>query len=132
VAAGSRRIWLVVALAAAGGVLALGAAGFVVLNLLREELPQVGDCLNDAASVDDMHVVACDSAEAAWAVVGEDGVWTRGDFDAAGPGEVCQAYPTTEQAMWVTSARSMGAATEGKVVCLEPLNPAPTPSPTGS
>jgi hypothetical protein len=117
-----RRIWpyvlvgvlVLFILVAVGGVL-------LVRSLLQEEVPEVGQCLNDAANPDDMEVVDCGSAEAAWSVVGSHGALTRGEFDQATQGDLCQAFPETQQAMWVTSSLTVDSGTEGEVICLAPV-----------
>jgi hypothetical protein len=116
-----RRIWPYVTIAVVVVVAALGVgAVLLVRSVLAEEVPQVGECLDNAANPDDMDVVDCGSAEAAWNVIGNDGTWPRGEFDAAAPGEVCQAFPETEQALWVTSSATVDSQTEGEVICLAP------------
>jgi hypothetical protein len=117
-----RRIWPYVTLAVVVVIVLLGVGGVVLLgNLLREEVPEVGECLNDAPAADDMEVVDCAAAEAAWRVIGNDGAWTRGEFDAAAQGDVCQAFAATEQALWVTSSSTVNSGTEGEVICLAPV-----------
>jgi hypothetical protein len=117
-----RRVWPYVALAAVIVIIGLGiGAALLVRSVLTEEVPQVGDCLNNAANPDDMDVVDCGSADAAWSVIGNDGTWTRGDFDAATQGEVCQAFTDTQQALWVTSSPTVNSGTEGEVICLAPV-----------
>jgi hypothetical protein len=116
----------------AGGLVALAvaaAAGFVALTLLSEDLPAAGDCLTDASVPDEMTVVDCGSSEAFWTVVGLDGTWTHGDFEAATAGEVCAGFPTSQQALWVSNARTVAAGTDGQVVCLEPLTPVEVATP---
>jgi len=117
-----RRVGLIVALTVLAALAAVAVGGFFLLSSLREDLPQVGDCLNDAPTADEMDVVACDGNDAAWSVIGSDGTWTRGDFDTAGQGEVCDAFPDTEQALWVTNATTVDSGTEGEVICLAPLS----------
>ena len=110
----------------ASGVLAVGAVatlGLLALSMLGEDPPVVGDCMTDAASVEDMVVVGCDSADAYWLVTGQDGNWTRGAFEAAQPGEVCADFPSTLQALWFSDQADVTDDTDGTVVCLEPLNP---------
>jgi hypothetical protein len=116
-----RRVGLIVTLTLLGTLVVVAAGVAALVLLTREELPQVGDCLNDAVLAADMEVVSCDSAEAAWSVIGSDGTWTRGEFDAAGQGEVCQGFPATEQALWVTNVRTVDSGTEGEVICLVPI-----------
>jgi hypothetical protein len=118
-----RRVGLIVTLTALVALAVVAVGAFLLLSVLREELPQVGDCMTDGATADDMEVVACDSGDAAWSVIGSDGTWTRGDFDVADQGEVCEAFPETAQALWVTSATSVASGTEGEVICLAPLAP---------
>jgi hypothetical protein len=116
-----RRVWLIVTLSVVAVLILLVVGGvFLVMNVLREEVPQVGECLNEA-SPEDMEVVDCGSAEAAWNVVGSDGTWTRGDFDAAAQGDVCQEFPETQQALWVTESPTVDSGTEGEVICLAPI-----------
>jgi hypothetical protein len=116
-----RRVGLIVALTVLGALAVVAIGGVVLVNLLREDLPQVGDCMTDGATADDMEVVACDSPEAAWNVIGSDGTWTWGDFNAAAQGELCQGFSDTDQALWVSNATSVEDATEGEVVCLAPI-----------
>jgi hypothetical protein len=119
------RIGLIVALVAVV-VVGLAVAGvWLVVNLIEEDVPTVGDCLTDQPDPDDMEIVGCDSGEAFWSVIGNDGSWTRGDFDTAEPGELCEEFEATERALWVTSARSVDAGTGGEVVCLAPLDADP-------
>ena len=131
-AAPPRRRRLGLVLGIAGGLVALAvaaAAGFVALTLLSEDLPAAGDCLTDASVPDEMTVVDCGSSEAFWTVVGLDGTWAHGDFEAATAGEVCAGFPTSQQALWVSNARTVSADTEGQVVCLEPHAPAGVATP---
>lgn len=116
-----RRVGLIVTLTVVAAVAVMAVGGFLLVGSLREDPPQVGDCLTDEPLADDMEVVACDAAAAAWSVIGSDGIWTRGDFDTAEQGEVCQGFPATQQALWVTSAASVEATTEGEVICLAPI-----------
>jgi hypothetical protein len=119
------RIGLIVALVAVA-VVGLAVAGvWLVVNLLEEEVPAVGDCLTDAPAPDDMEIVGCDSGEAFWSVIGDDGSWTRGDFDAAEVGELCEEFDATQRALWVTGERDVEAGTGGEVVCLAPLDADP-------
>jgi hypothetical protein len=119
------RIGLIVALVAVA-VAGLAAAGvWLVVNLLEEEVPTVGDCLTDQPDPDDMEIVGCDSGEAYWSVVGTDGSWTRGDFDSAEQGELCDGFEATQRALWVTSERDVKPGTGGEVVCLAPLDADP-------
>jgi hypothetical protein len=117
-----RRIWPYVTIGVVLLVILLGVGGVVLLGvLLREEVPEVGQCLDDAPSPDDMEVVDCGSAEAAWSVIGNDGPRTRGEFDQATQGDLCQAFAETQQAMWVTTSYTVDSSTEGEVICLAPV-----------
>jgi hypothetical protein len=120
-----RRIGLIVTLVAVV-VVGLAVAGvWLVVRMIEEEVPAVGDCLTDAPAADDMEIVGCDSGEASWSVIGNDGSWTRGDFDAADMGELCDEFEATQRALWVTSERDVEAGTGGEVVCLAPLDADP-------
>ncbi len=82
----------------------------------------VGDCLNDRPNIDDIRVVACDSEDAAWRVIGKNTGWTENDFDAATLEEVCEGFtvPADGAAIWQGSRTSDGSGT-GFVLCLEPV-----------
>lgn len=119
---GKRRLALTIGIG--GGVAALAlviGAGFAAVYLFGEDPPEVGDCLTQAVNADDMSVVDCDSGDAYWTVVANDGNWTHGEFEDAPPGEVCADHLSTQQALWVTGSRNVADDTEGEVVCLEPL-----------
>ncbi|QSB14133.1 hypothetical protein JQS43_21800 [Natronosporangium hydrolyticum] len=115
------RLTALIAGSAVIGALVVAAAGFAALQFFSEETPVVGDCLTEAATADDMSVVDCEGGDAYWSVVGADGTWQYGEFEAAQAGEVCAEHPTTQQALWITSERTVGAESEGEVVCLEPV-----------
>ncbi|HEY8473449.1 MAG TPA: hypothetical protein VIL37_12555 [Natronosporangium sp.] len=119
-----RRVWPAVVITLIAALAVVGIGGYFVLRALAEDLPQVGDCLTNAADANDMEVIACDSPDAAWSVIGSDGDWTRGEFDSAGQGEVCASFPETQQALWVTSAAQVQSDTVGELLCLAPLDPA--------
>lgn len=120
-----RRIGLIVTLVAVvvAGLVVVGAV--LVVRMLGEEVPTVGDCLTDAPAPDDMEIVDCDSDQAFWSVIGNDGSWTRGEFDTAEQGALCEGFEATERALWVTSSRSVDEGTGGEVVCLAPLDADP-------
>lgn len=115
------RLTALIAGSAVVGALVVAVAGFAALQFFSEETPVVGDCLTEAATADDMSVVDCEGGDAYWSVVGADGTWQYGEFEAAQAGEVCAEHPTTQQALWITSERTVGAESEGEVVCLEPV-----------
>lgn len=114
--------------------------GYLLVNSLREDLPEAGECMTDAPDPNEMSVVGCDSDQAAWSVVGADGAMTQVEFQALTPeDQVCQEHEGTEQALWVTDAWFVDDDTEGTVVCLrragegaeEPRAPEPAESGQG-
>ncbi len=122
-AARRRWLWLGLAIAAgAGGVVAASAAVvYLMLGLLRPEVPAVGECLADGATGYDLIVVDCDSEQAYWVVAGYDGTWSHQEFLQAAEDRVCRHYPGTQQALWVAEGRSLRGKADGLVVCLVPL-----------
>lgn len=92
------------------------AANEVQLNL---QVPNVGECITEASTLpgSDTEVVDCTSAEAAWEVVGNDGTWTEADFWATPAEEMCTAFETTEQMLWIGEITSDESG-DGEVVCL--------------
>lgn len=119
----SRRwLWVgLVALAVLVGGAVAGATGVAVVQLLREDAPEVGDCLTREAVNDDIDIVDCGEGAAHWRVIGHDGAWTQGEFAQASDDEVCADHPDTQQALWVTAARDVSDDSDGEVVCLAPL-----------
>lgn len=117
-----RRTGLIV-VGVVAGVLLLGCLGMVAVAVFTGggDIPEAGDCLTDAADANDMDVVDCGAGDAAWSVLGEDQTMTRGEFSGlTQQDQVCQAYPETQQALWVTEARfGVDDSTEGKVICLQ-------------
>lgn len=104
------------------GLLLVGCLGLVALTVFAGgEIPEADDCLTDAADANDMEVVDCGSGDAAWTVLGADQTMTRGEFSGlTQQDQVCQAYPETQQALWVTDARfGTDDDTEGTVICLQ-------------
>lgn len=96
-------------LAIVGGVLVAVAVAFVVRLAIGAVLggadnPEVGDCVNDAFNPDDIEVVDCGSADAAWEVIGVHGDMSEADFDAIVASQdtstVCTAFPEWENAIW--------------------------------
>lgn len=124
-----RRSWLTITLIAAV-VVAVGCVGggYLLLNSLREDVPQAGECLLDAPDPNDMTVVGCDSDQAAWSVIGADGTMTQAEFQALTPEDgVCQEHAGTEQVLWVTDAWFVDDGTAGTVVCLRRVGEAAQP-----
>lgn len=120
-----RRTGLIVTLIAVAGVLLVCVVGGVAVLLLGGggDIPQAGECMSDAVDPNEMEVVACDSPDAAWSVIGSGGSMTRGEFNARSQQQqVCEEHPGTLQALWLTDAVfSSSDDTEGEVVCLGPI-----------
>jgi len=116
-----RRVGLYVTLGVLAVVLLICVAGGVVfLTSAGDEIPEAGQCLNDAPQATDMEVVDCGATDAAWTVLGTGGTMSRGEFSTlTADADVCDAYPTTERALWVTDAFfGVNDDTEGEVICL--------------
>jgi hypothetical protein len=100
-----------------GGVIAanlfLGAAGDDAQ--VEAETPEVGECITEASlTAPETEVVACDSAEAAWLVLGNAGEFSESEFDATPIEELCGQWETTGYALWIGVIGG-----DGQVVCLE-------------
>lgn len=119
------RKGLMVALIAVAGILLLCVVGGVVLVLAGggTNVPEAGECMTDAVDPNEMEVVACDSADAAWSVIGSGGTMTRAEFNTRSQEQqVCAEHPGTVQALWLTgSLLNSSDDTEGEVVCLGPI-----------
>lgn len=78
---------------------------------------KVGDCITETVKADasDAKVVGCDKPEAKHKVVGIVNSVSEGDFDAKNQ-ELCEAYPTWENVIWVGKKGGSGDAW-----CLEPI-----------
>lgn len=83
---------------------------------------EAGDCIDQQPDINDVKVVACDSAEAAMTVIGVNQDWTENDFDAATLEEVCEGFtvPDDGGAIWYGEVTDDGTGA-GDVYCLEPL-----------
>lgn len=106
------------------GIVVLAVAGVVVIvTQFGSEVPAVGECLNHSDDPTEMEVVACDSDQAAWQVIGhEEGTLTEQEFDQISRDEVCQAFPDWENALWLRTNVLTG---EGQVVCLDTTGAGP-------
>lgn len=124
-ASARRRIALLVSVGAVAAVAILVVGGLVIASILGGGDPEAGDCMNDSALASEMEVVDCDSGEAVWSVIGVDTGWTFGDFEAAPLAEVCQDHPGAVQALWITDSSDVSDGTDGDVVCLRAIEPAP-------
>jgi hypothetical protein len=116
-------------LGAVGGLVAI-TIGIAVVRILgsdatndfdlQSQTPEVGECINQASvspEANETEVVACDSAEAAWEVIGNDGSWTETAFHDAPEEELCQSFPETEYMLWI-GEETEDRSGEGQVVCL--------------
>lgn len=115
-----------------GGVVLLGI-GILVIRLvigavsgdinLSRQVPDVGECITQASLFgSETEVVGCDSADAAWQVLGNAGEYTEGEFDtavqdAAGQEELCGAYPESGYILWIGEITDDQSGS-GEVVCL--------------
>jgi hypothetical protein len=113
------------------GVALIGIGAVVVVNLLGDrandviddlpgdQVPEVGECITEASLTGTQtEVVACDSATAAWRVVGNDGSMTESDFAATPVEELCTAHETTGYVLWIGEETVDGSG-DGEVICLE-------------
>jgi hypothetical protein len=97
----------------------IAAAAFGVWNVLSNRVinAKVGDCVTETTKTDasDAKLVACDKPEAKHKVIGIVKDVKETDFDAHQQ-EICDAYPTWQNVIWV--GRKGGS---GDAWCLEPL-----------
>lgn len=117
--------WRVLAIAAgsvAGVAILAVVAVLVIGGLTGDDVPAVGDCLTHSDDPAEMQVVDCDSGDAAWRVIGNDGSWTEQAFAEASQEEVCQAFRGWENALWMGD-RTEDLSGNGEVICLEPTEP---------
>lgn len=118
------RRWLLIALGAAAGVAVLAVVAVLVIGALTgDDVPAVGDCMTHSANPAEMEVVDCDSAEAAWRVIGNDGSWSEQAFEEASQEEVCQAFAGWDNALWL-GERTEDLSGDGEVICLASTDPA--------
>jgi hypothetical protein len=109
-----------VALIAVGAVVVVNLLGDRANDVLTEDqVPATGECITEASLTGtETEVVACDSATAAWRVVGLDGTMTESDFAATPVTELCTDYSTTGYVLWIGEETADGSG-NGDVVCLE-------------
>lgn len=121
----SRRGLLIV-LGVVAGVVVLAVGGLVVAAVVfGEDVPEVGECLTQAADPADIDVVDCESDRAAWRVIGHHGTLTEEEFAQVSRADVCQAFPDWENALWLRTNLLGG---DGQVVCLVPAGPQEAPA----
>lgn len=130
--AGSRRalkvtVGVVGALAVGVVAVVAGALLFSAIGGDEQPRPEVGDCLTDAVNADDIEVVDCGSAEAAWTVIGLSATLTEREFGDASRGDLCQEFPGwTGPALWF-GEETDDLSGEGEVVCLAAVGAQPGP-----
>jgi hypothetical protein len=97
----------------------IAAAAFGVWKYLSNRVvnAKVGDCVTQTTKADasDAKLVGCDKPEAKHKVIGIVKDVKESDFDAKQQ-EICEAYPTWQNVIWV--GRKGGS---GDAWCLEPL-----------
>lgn len=118
---------LIAILGGVGGVVLLGIAAVVVRVVLGNvagdidlaaQVPEVGECITQGSLVGtETEVVACDSAEAAWQVLGNVGSYSETDFEATEPTVICADYPDTGYVLWIGELTGDQTGS-GEVVCL--------------
>jgi hypothetical protein len=79
----------------------------------------VGECITEESTLSnsETETVACDSAEAAWEVIGNDGSWVESDFWDSPEEEICTGFEGTEQMLWIGEVTGDQTG-DGQVVCL--------------